>query len=133
VAASSHPLAHKKECWRTDLSGHTILSTQAGPTHVGLRHVLPAGSDVIALEATAGDVMTQLLLRGIGVTVLPSLAIWDELQRGDLVRIHVRDAELPPYEVALVAWPGRELSPAAEAFAAIVRSVQMQALLSGRT
>ena len=133
VAASSHPLAHKKECWRADLGGHTILSTQAGPTHVGLRHVLPPGSDVIALEATAGEVMTQLLLRGIGVTVLPALAIWDELQRGDLVRIDVRDAELPAYEVALVAWPGRELSPAAEAFAAIVRSVQMQALLSGKT
>jgi DNA-binding transcriptional LysR family regulator len=77
--------------------------------------------------------MTQLLLRGIGVTVLPALAIWDELQRGDLVRVDVRDADLPPYEVALVAWPGRELSPAAEAFAAIVRSVQMPALLSGRT
>ena len=133
VAASTHPLGRRRECWRADLAGHTILSTQAGPTHVGLRHVLPPGSDVIALEATAGEVMTQLLLRGVGVTVLPALAVWDELQRGDLVQIDIRDAQLPPYEVALVAWPGHDLSPAAEAFAAIVRSVQVQSLLSGRT
>ncbi|MGO8946975.1 MAG: LysR family transcriptional regulator substrate-binding protein [Ktedonobacterales bacterium] len=93
VAASSHPLVRKKECRRADLVGHRILSTQAGPTHVGLRHVVPPGSDVIAVEATAGGVMTQLLLRGIGVTVLPALAVWNELQRGDLVRIAVRDAE----------------------------------------
>ena len=57
--------------------------------------------------------MTQLLLQGVGVTVLPALAIWEELQRGDLVRIAIRDVELPPYEVALAHWPGRRLPPAA--------------------
>jgi DNA-binding transcriptional LysR family regulator len=134
VAASSHPLARKHDCVRADLAGHTILSTQAGPTHVGLRHILPPGSgDVIALEATAGEVMTQLLLRGVGVTVLPALAVWDELERGDLVRISVCDADLPDYEVALVAWPGHDLSPAAEAFAETVRTARVPALLSGRT
>jgi DNA-binding transcriptional LysR family regulator len=76
--------------------------------------------------------MTQLLLRGIGVTVLPALAVWEELERGDLVSIAVRDAELPPYEVALVRWPGRELPPAAEAFAEMVRGVRVPDLLSKR-
>jgi DNA-binding transcriptional LysR family regulator len=133
VAARTHPLARKGSCGRADLAGHTILSTQAGPTQVGLRHILPFGSDVVALEATAGEVMTQLLLRGVGITVLPTLAVWSELERGDLVEIGLIDAELPPYEVALVGWPGRDLSPAAEAFTAITRSVQIQALLSGRT
>jgi DNA-binding transcriptional LysR family regulator len=76
--------------------------------------------------------MTQLLLRGVGVTVLPALAVWEELERGDLVSVTVRDAELPPYEVALAQWPGRELSPAATAFAETVRSARVPALLSGR-
>jgi DNA-binding transcriptional LysR family regulator len=76
--------------------------------------------------------MTQLLLRGIGITVLPTLAVWSELERGDLVEIRLTDAELPSYEVALVAWPGHDLSPAAEAFITITRSVQIRALLSGR-
>lgn len=133
VAARTHPLARKGNCTRADLAGHTILSTQAGPTQLGLRHILPVGSDSIALEATAGEVMTQLLLRGVGITVLPTLAVWSELERGDLVEIILTDAELPPYEVALVAWPGHDLSPAAEAFIAVTRSVQIQALLSGRT
>jgi DNA-binding transcriptional LysR family regulator len=133
VAARTHPLARKGTCTRADLAGHTILSTQSGPTQLGLRHILPVGSDSIALEATAGEVMTQLLLRGVGITVLPTLAVWSELERGDLVDISLTDAELPPYEVALVAWPGHDLSPAAEAFIAITRSVQIQALLSGRT
>jgi DNA-binding transcriptional LysR family regulator len=133
LAAKHHPLARKRECERADLAGHTILSTQAGPTHLGLRHVLPPNVNApIALEATAGEVMTQLLLRGVGVTVLPALAVWDELARGDLVSVTVRDAELPPYEVALAQWPGRELSPAATAFAETVRSARVPALLSGR-
>ena len=130
VAAREHPLARRPSCSRSDLAGHTILSTQAGPTHVGLRHILPVGSDSVALEATAGEVMTQLLLRGVGVTVLPALAVWGELERGDLVQIAVNDAELPPYEVALAAWPGRILSPAAEAFVEIVRSARYPAILS---
>lgn len=134
VCAANHPLARKRECVRADLGGHTILSTQAGPTHLGLRHVLPPGTETrIALEATAGEVMKQLLLRGIGVTVLPALAVWEELERGELVSVTVRDAELPTYEVALVQWPGRALAPAAAAFAETVRGVRVPALLSGKT
>jgi DNA-binding transcriptional LysR family regulator len=134
VAAASHPLARKRECTRADLVGHTILSTQAGPTHVGLRHALPPGAGVeIALEATAGEVMKQLLLRGIGVTVLPALAVWEELERGELVSITVRDAELPAYDVALVQWPGRVSSPAAQAFADVVRQTHVPTLLAGQT
>lgn len=134
VCAGSHPLARKRECVRADLAGHTILSTQAGPTHLGLRHVLPPGGEPrIALEATAGEVMKRLLLRGIGVTVLPALAVWEELERGELVSVAVRDAELPPYEVALVQWPGRVLAPAAEAFAETVREARVPVLLSGKT
>lgn len=133
LAAKDHPLARKRECLRADLAGHTILSTQAGPTHFGLRHVLPpSGNAPIMLEATAGEVMTQLLLRGVGVTVLPALAVWEQLERGDLVSVAVRDAELPDYEVALVQWPGQELPPAATAFAETVRGVRVPALLSGR-
>ena len=131
LAAQHHPLARKREIVRADLAGHTILSTQAGPTHIGLRHVLPPnGNAPIALEATAGEVMIQLLLRGIGVTVLPALAVWDELERGDLVSITVRDAELPVYEVALAQWPGRELAPAASAFAETAHGARVPALLS---
>ena len=134
VAARSHPLARKRECVRADLAGHTVLSTQAGPTHVGLRYLLPPGAeDSVALEATAGEVLTRLVLCGAGVTVLPALAVWDELERGDLVSITVRDAELPPYEVALAQWPGRELAPAAAAFAEMMRDVRVDELLSGHT
>jgi DNA-binding transcriptional LysR family regulator len=130
VAAPRHPLARMGECARADLAGHLILSTQAGPTRIGLRHVLPPGYESVAIEATAGEVMKQLLLRGIGVTVLPGLAIAEELARGDLVRIPVRDAELPEYEVALAGWSGRELAPSAEAFAALVRETRVPSLLA---
>ncbi|MFI5273451.1 MAG: LysR family transcriptional regulator [Ktedonobacterales bacterium] len=130
VASRSHPLARERSCLRADLAAHTILSTQAGPTHIGLRHLLPPGVDEhVALEATAGEVLTQLLLRGAGVTVLPAIAVWDELRRGDLVSIAVRDAELPPYEIALAHWPGRELSPAAEALATLASTVRIEDLL----
>lgn len=133
VAAHDHPLARQGTVRRADLATHTILSTQAGPTHLGLRHLLPPGADKqIALEATAGEVMNRLLLRGIGVTVLPAIAVWDELERGALVSVSLEDAELPAYEVALVQWPGRELPPAALAFADLVRAARVPTLLSAR-
>lgn len=134
VAARDHPLARRGAVRRADLAAHTVLSTQAGPTHLGLRHLLPPGADKqIALEATAGEVMNRLLLRGIGVTVLPAIAVWDELERGELVSVPVEDAELPMYEVVLVQWPGRELPPAAVAFAELVGATRVPALLSARS
>ncbi len=133
VAAPRHPLARASEITREDLAKHTILSTQAGPTRRGLRLLLPPNSEQsIAIEATAGEMLKQLLLRSVGITVLPALAVWEELERGELVSLHVRDVELPPYEVALVRWEGRTLPPAAEAFAALVREMRIPALLARR-
>lgn len=132
VAARRHPLARAGTCTRSDLGRQTILSTRTGPTRLGLRHVLPPDSeDRIAIEATAGEAMKQLLLRGVGVSILPALAIWRELESGDLVRIQVEDVELPDYEVALVRWSGRILPPAAAAFAELVRRVRVPDLLNG--
>jgi DNA-binding transcriptional LysR family regulator len=97
-----------------------------------LRHVLPPdGATPVAIEANAGEVMTQLLRRGLGVTVLPAIAVWDELERGELVSVRVRDATLPPYDVALVQWSGRGLSPAATAFAEMVHDVRVPEVLGG--
>ncbi|HEU5348662.1 MAG TPA: LysR family transcriptional regulator [Ktedonobacterales bacterium] len=130
VASHTHPLARIGECSRADLASHTILSTRAGPTLLGLRHVLPPGGETpIAIEANAGEVMTQLLRRGLGVTVLPTIAIWGELARGELVSIRVRDAVLPTYDVALVQWSGRTLAPAALAFAEMVGGVRVSDVL----
>lgn len=130
VAAPTHPLGRARECLRADLARHAILSTQAGPTRLGLRHLLPAAAeDRVVIEATAGEVMTQLVRRGVGVTVLPSLAICEELARGELVIVRVRDGALPDYEVALVQWSGRVLPPAALAFAELVRETDIARLL----
>ena len=43
--------------------------------------------------------------------------------------IRVRDATLPTYDVALVQWSGRALSPAATAFAAMVGGVRVPDVL----
>jgi DNA-binding transcriptional LysR family regulator len=130
IASRHHPLARQGSCARDDLARHTILSTQAGPTRLGLRHVLPPdGQAPIAIEATAGKVMTQLLLGGVGVTVLPRLAVWQELERGDLVAIPIHDADLPDYEVALAQWSGRTLAPAAAAFAELVGGMRIERVL----
>ena len=126
-----HPLAGRRSCRRQDLAGQTFLSTQTGPTHLGLRHLLPPGREGdILLEATAGEVLTHLLMSGLGLTVLPKVAVWDELSRGDLVEIEIEDAELPDYEIALVEWEGRDRNPAAQAFIDAVRDVRVPVLLS---
>lgn len=128
VAAASHPLGRAGECERADLARHTILSTQAGPTRMGLSRIAPVGVEA-RIEVTAGEVMRRLLLRGVGVTVLPAIAVWDELAYGDVVSVTVRDSEMPTYDIALVSWPTRALSPAAEALVRIARETAMDDLL----
>lgn len=128
VAAASHPLARAGQCEKSELARHTILSTTAGPTRLGLGRILPPGLEA-RIEATAGEVMRRLLLRGVGVSVLPSIAVWDELKSGDLVSVTVLDAELPDYEIALVSWQDRALSPAAQALVEMARDVSMSELL----
>lgn len=128
VAGRDHPLGRAGVCERADLTGHTIISTRTGPTHFGLSKLLPAGAEP-RVEATAGEVIRQLLLRGLGVTVLPAIAIWDELKRGDLVRVTVRDAELPTYDIVLARWSGRELSPASLALVELARATPITRLL----
>lgn len=128
VAAATHPLGHAGVCERADLARYTVLSTRAGPTKLGLSKLAPAGAEA-RIEATAGEVMRQLLMRGVGVSVLPAIAVWDELKRGDLVSVTVSDADLPDYDIALVSWPGRQLSPAATSLVAIARDLTMPDLL----
>ncbi len=128
VAAASHPLARAGVFERGDLARYTILSTQAGPTRLGLSKIAPAGVEA-RIEATAGEVMRQLLMRGVGISVLPAIAVWDELKRGDLVSITLSDTELPTYDIALVSWPGRELSPAAASLVEMARGVAIPDLL----
>lgn len=130
VAGREHPLGRAGVCERADLIRHTIISTRTGPTRFGLSKLLPAEVEP-RIEATAGEVVRQLLLRGLGVSVLPAIAIWDELKRGDLVSVSVRDAELPTYDIALAQWPGRELSPASLALVELARATPMAALLDG--
>ena len=130
LAAPQHPLARRGVCARADLAGQTFLSTHTGPTQQGLQHLI-ADPAAVALEATAGEVLTRLIRAGAGLTVLPRLAVWDELAAGQLVAIRVSDAALPPYEVALAAWPGRARPPAADAFLATVRQARVDRLLDG--
>lgn len=130
VAGREHPLGRAGVCERADLTHHTIISTRTGPTRLGLSKLLPAGVEP-RIEATAGEVVRQLLLRGLGVSALPAIAIWDELKRGDLVSVRVRDAELPAYDIALAQWPARELSPASQALVELARATPLPALLDG--
>lgn len=133
LAAPAHPLAQRRDCTRADLVGQRFLSTLAGPTQQELQHLLSDPEREVALEGTAGEVVKRLAVAGAGLTVLPRVAVWDELAQGTLVAIQLRDVALPPYEIALAAWPGRALSPASQAFLATVRAVRMHTLLdSGR-
>lgn len=131
LAAPNHPLARRGSCHRADLVGQTFLATLAGPTHQALERLLPDPESAIALEATAGEVLTHLVGAGAGLTVLPRLAVWEELARGQLAAIRVEDFDLGPYEVALARWPGHDLAPAAAAFAAHARAVRVPRLLDG--
>lgn len=93
VAAPIHPLVQAREISMADLAGQHILTL---PRQAGFRQMVVgilAGADIhcqLAEQPTVEAVKTMAALN-MGVAILPMSAVADEVQRGRLAALPIRD------------------------------------------
>jgi DNA-binding transcriptional LysR family regulator len=125
VASPTHRLAKKKRVRTRDLQGETVLLSNVDCSYrrqferiMQEQEVSPGSTPIFhSVEA-----LKRCIIEGMGVTVLPEMAVSDEIAKGALVPLRWEEG---PFEVAvLMIWnKGRWLSPTLGAFMETARRV----------
>lgn len=123
VTAPEHPLAHANgPIHDEDLSNADVLLLDDG--HCLRDQVLAVCTDTEAHElgfrATSLPTLTQMVASGLGITLLPVLALETESARGDLVVR--RFVEPAPYRTLALAW--RRRSPLGSALRELAETLR---------
>jgi DNA-binding transcriptional LysR family regulator len=88
IAAPSHPFATRTLVEPSDLEGETILLTESGCGYRSLfeHHLAHAGVQPKALvEFSSVEAIKQCTMVGMGIAVLPQMAIQAEVEEGKIV------------------------------------------------
>ncbi|HTY25333.1 MAG TPA: LysR family transcriptional regulator [Desulfomonilaceae bacterium] len=125
VASSDHPLAAKTEVLTSDLAGETFLFSTADCSYrrtfeqVLDQHGVPRGN---TLEFSSVEALKQSVSAGVGITVLPEVAIEADPNR---IRLKVLPWSEGKIEVALLMiwYKEKWISPTLKAFMEITRNV----------
>jgi len=123
VACASNRLARKRVVRTRDLAGETLLLSKVDCSYRRLFEKILEEKG-IPLEATrifhSVGFLKQCVMAGAGITILPEVAISEEIEKHKLVRLRWEEDNL---EVStLMIWSkGRWVSPTLNAFMEIVR------------
>lgn len=124
LAHPDHPLCSRETVTPLDLEGEAVLGTEEGCPYRKMFERALASSGIhpeTTIEFTSIEAIKLCARAGMGLAVLPEVAVESELKAGTLVALpwHDRDFSLS----ALMAWhQDKWLSPALRAFVEIVRS-----------
>jgi LysR family transcriptional regulator, low CO2-responsive transcriptional regulator len=122
VAGRGNPLCGKGEVSPEELAGQPIISRERGSgTGKTVNDALSAmGIDTDALNVRvilgSNEGVKHAVASGIGISFISELSVRREVERGDLFQLHVAGLEITR-QFHLASRAGRELSPAASAFA----------------
>lgn len=125
LAPPDHPLSRLPEVHPQDLKDATILLTEAGCSYRAMflrtlaeRGVQPAAT----LEFDSIEAIKQCVMAGMGITVLPEIAVAAEIASGRLCVLRWSEKEFEI--VTQMIWhKDKWLSPAMQAFIDIIREV----------
>jgi DNA-binding transcriptional LysR family regulator len=119
ICPPGHPLARRRRLTPADLIGPPLLLLDR---HTGSRAALEQAfaraRPTVTMEMSSVEVLKRLVELGFGLSVVPALAVSREVAAGSLAAVALHG--LPDRHVAL-ALPESPLSPAAGAFARLVR------------
>lgn len=125
VAGPDHPLARRPSLCAGDLAGETILFSRVDCSYRRILQRLLDEQGVPydkGLEFSSVEVVKRCVAAGIGITILPEIAVAEEIAAKKLAKLPWTDGEI---EVAtLMIWyKERWLSPTLNAFMEIAREV----------
>ena len=124
VAPPGHPLTLLPRITPADAQGVTIIVTEILREkyhHLFESERIPAGRSTL-LSFNSIEAIKQCVLAGIGIGVVPSVAIASEVAQGRLIPLNWTGLDIP--FVTQIAWhKDKRLSPALQAFLQVVREV----------
>jgi len=123
IASAEHPLAQRTRLSIKDLANEPVLALEQGSTSRSLadRIFLQAGLQPrIVMELGSIEVIKRYVEIGLGIAIVPEVAVRSELSEGRLSSLSV--CGIPAREVGIVQRTGGHLSPSAEAFIEFLRA-----------
>jgi DNA-binding transcriptional LysR family regulator len=125
LAPPEHPLAFAEGVGPADLDGERVLLTESGCSYRRIfeRRLAEAGVGAArALEFDSVEAIKQCVIAGMGVAVLPAVAVGAELERGEIASLPWSGPELTV--PTRVAWhKDKWVSPALQAFLSLSREM----------
>lgn len=118
VASPDHALAKRRRVGLADLNGEPMLFTDKGCSYRRAfeRELAKAGAEPgKVLEFDSVEAIKRCAVAGLGVSVLPEVTVGEELEKGELVALRQRGAEMK-VDTQVVRHRGRWLSPTVQAF-----------------
>jgi DNA-binding transcriptional LysR family regulator len=122
ICPAGHPLAGRRQVRLEEVGDHPLLALERGSTSRQLMDdaFLRAGLvPEVVMDLGGIEVIKRFVEIGLGVALVPQVAIREEVAAGRLAAARVRD--LAPREIGLVERRGRRRTPAQAAFVEMLR------------
>lgn len=123
VVAPDHPFTAQGTVTVQDVSQRRLIMFNRGSGYYTLVHnaLREAGALVIpTMELDNMEATKKMVEEGLGIAILPKVAVDEALANGKLCEVTVAGMKMPKREIALIYRRGRPLSSAAEAFARLL-------------
>ncbi|MFB5189909.1 LysR family transcriptional regulator substrate-binding protein [Alicyclobacillus fastidiosus] len=119
-----HPLTRKDAIYPHDLEGETVLLTEPGCRYRSMFEtaLASAGVQTMTMEFSSVEAIKQCTMAGLGVTLLPEIAVASEVERGMLSVVPWRGPDIPV--ITQMLWHrDKWMSPALKAFIEMSREL----------
>ena len=121
VTRADHPLAQSGQVARADLLGEQLLVSYWGPAYQRFLEDVKAGETPKRwMELSPVELVKGMLLAGVGVSVVPEVAVKADIRDQILKPLVLTDAKLPDWHIALSRRAHRAANPAADALAVML-------------
>lgn len=115
IMRRSHPLARHERVTLSDLAPHPMCLPESSFRTRQLLKLAEAAENVTLQPSVMSNsigVLKSMLLSSDLITVLPMLAVAEEIEHGDFVALPIASASLQDTSVHLIGRLGRQLTPA---------------------
>jgi DNA-binding transcriptional LysR family regulator len=119
VASPRHPLGEKSSMRIDEVSQRPLIMFNRGSGYYKLvDNALRAAGVLVSptMELDNMEATKKMVEQGLGIAVLPKVAVEREVAAGELRQVRVEGMEMPRREVSVIYRRGRPLSRAAQAF-----------------
>ena len=119
VASARHPFAKEGTATIEQISKQPLIMFSRGSGYYALVDSALRQAGVLVsptMELDNMEATKKMVEEGLGIAMLPKVAMEREVRAGELCHIHVRGLTMPKRQIALIYRRGRPLSRAAQAF-----------------